>query len=120
MPGAVSPISAPRPAPPGPGETVLHAFENRLPMGADPFGNLTRGAAGNLYGTAVSGGPAGGGEVFKINPAGHLSVIYSFTGGADGQYPDTQLTRDPAGNLYGTTQGGGNQEQQRKFHRGKG
>jgi hypothetical protein len=34
-------------------------------------------------------------------------VIYSFTGGVDGGYPASDLTLDSAGNLYGTTGGGG-------------
>jgi uncharacterized repeat protein (TIGR03803 family) len=35
------------------------------------------------------------------------TVLYSFTGGADGAYPDSQLTADVQGNLYGTTLAGG-------------
>ena len=34
-------------------------------------------------------------------------VIYNFTGGVDGAGPDAGLTMDNAGNLYGTTGGGG-------------
>ena len=39
--------------------------------------------------------------------AATLNVIYSFEGGADGEYADTDLVRDGAGNLYGTTVQGG-------------
>jgi uncharacterized repeat protein (TIGR03803 family) len=35
-----------------------------------------------------------------------LTVLYSFTGGADGSSPTTGLIKDSAGNLYGTTGGG--------------
>ena len=34
-------------------------------------------------------------------------VLYSFTGGLDGGYPDAPLVFDSNGNLYGTTGGGG-------------
>ena len=38
---------------------------------------------------------------------GVLSVLYRFTGGADGDSPRATLLRDAAGNLYGTTYWGG-------------
>ena len=34
-------------------------------------------------------------------------MIYNFTGGADGAVPVAGLVIDAAGNLYGTTSGGG-------------
>jgi uncharacterized repeat protein (TIGR03803 family) len=84
--------------------------------GADgefPQGNVIRDRTGNLYGTAFNGGDLSGcggsgcGVVFKIDWSGKETVLYSFTGGADGAYPATGLVRDEAGNLYGTTHGGG-------------
>lgn len=36
-----------------------------------------------------------------------FSVLYAFTGGSDGAYPMGNLIRDELGNLYGTTQAGG-------------
>jgi uncharacterized repeat protein (TIGR03803 family) len=44
---------------------------------------------------------------FKLSPAGILTVLHNFTGGADGEYPYGGLVSDRAGNLYGTTIGGG-------------
>ena len=38
-------------------------------------------AAGNLYGTAGAGGPAGAGVVFKIDEAGTFKELYGFPGG---------------------------------------
>jgi uncharacterized repeat protein (TIGR03803 family) len=38
---------------------------------------------------------------------GKAAVLHTFTGGADGSYPDGSLTADASGNLYGTTQIGG-------------
>lgn len=88
-------------------ETVLHAFANAAPNGGTPGAGLIEDQAGNLYGTTSTGGSAGAGEVFKVYPGGHLSVLYSFTGGADGGNPYSPLIRDPAGNLYGTASAGG-------------
>jgi len=36
-----------------------------------------------------------------------FSVLYSFTGGSDGEFPDAGLIKDAAGNVYGTTENGG-------------
>jgi len=67
--------------------------------------------AGNLYGTTAAGGAYGYGVVFKLAPNSDgswtESVLHSFTGGADGAYPFAGPIFDTAGNLYGTTSGGG-------------
>ena len=73
---------------------------------------LVRDSAGNLYGSSVQGGLNGGGTVFQVNPAGVHTVLYNFTGGADGGEPYKGVTLDALGNLYGTavTGGGGSCE----------
>ena len=90
-------------------ETVLHTFIN-----SDgpylPFSNVTFDGAGNLYGTTES--MVGGfGSVYELSPNGiggwNETVLYRFTGGADGGYPFCPVIFDSAGNLYGTAQGGG-------------
>jgi uncharacterized repeat protein (TIGR03803 family) len=86
--------------------TLLHNFTNGAD-GGDPYGGVIRDWQGNLYGTTSGGGPSGAGNVFKIDTSGHLTVLYSFTGAADGGYPYGGLVRDWQGNLYGTTNGGG-------------
>ena len=66
--------------------------------------------AGNIYGTTVLGGEFGGGTVFQLTrtPNGWVhSVLYSFTGGADGGEPYKGVTFDREGNLYGTAVTGG-------------
>jgi uncharacterized repeat protein (TIGR03803 family) len=60
---------------------------------------LARDAVGNLYG-------AGFDAVFKIDPTGKITTLYTFKGAPDG-YGAVQVVLDPDGNLYGTTQYGG-------------
>ena len=68
--------------------------------------------AGNMFGTSVQGGLYGSGTVFQVTPAGVHTVLYNFTGGADGGEPYKGVTLDAKGNLYGTavTGGGGSCE----------
>jgi uncharacterized repeat protein (TIGR03803 family) len=92
---------------------ILYTFTGTFTGGADGWGpnGLIRDAAGNLYGTTQYGGNSscfgGCGTVFKLDTAGTETVLYTFTGGTDGANPVASLIRDSAGNLYGTTYGGG-------------
>lgn len=95
--------------------------------GALPQGGLILDRKGNLYGTTNGGGSQacpyqsiGCGTVFELSPPtspGEVwteSVLYSFCGNnsdnkcLDGAEPTSALTSDLSGNLYGTTQTGGN------------
>jgi uncharacterized repeat protein (TIGR03803 family) len=87
-------------------ETVLHSFTLGA-GGGEPVASLVRDSAGNLYGTTNAGGAYNAGVVFKLNANGKEKVLHTFTGGADGLHPVAALVRDSAGNLYGTTYGGG-------------
>jgi uncharacterized repeat protein (TIGR03803 family) len=92
-------------------ESVIYS----LPANSDdgPFSGLTRDAAGNLYGTTCGGGSHLSGSLFKLIPSGGGWVgttLYSFTGGSDGYCPMSGLVVDGNGNLYGTTIGGGNNQ----------
>ncbi len=73
---------------------------------------LVMDSAGNLYGTSVQGGTNASGTVFQVTPEGVHTVLYNFTGGADGGEPYKGVTLDAEGNLYGTavTGGGGSCE----------
>lgn len=77
--------------------------------GSEPYGALWRDANGNIYGTTLSGGAfrcglgTGCGTIFKIDAAGNETVLYNFTGKADGSTPSAGVIGDAAGNLYGTT-----------------
>jgi uncharacterized repeat protein (TIGR03803 family) len=88
-------------------ETTLYAFGSYLD-GSNPRAGLIMDSAGNLYGTTSSAGALGHGTVFKMTPAGAETTLYSFAGGtADGGSPYSGLIMDGAGNLYGSTQFGG-------------
>jgi uncharacterized repeat protein (TIGR03803 family) len=87
-------------------ETVLYIFTNGAD-GGGPSGTLIVDGAGNIYGTAESGGTSDYGVVFKLDPSGQETVLYNFTGGADGGDPNAGVIMDAAGNLYGTTYIGG-------------
>jgi uncharacterized repeat protein (TIGR03803 family) len=97
-------------------ETVLKIFcdiESNCVDGTNPQAGLIQDTAGNLYGTTLNGGSSsstvGPGTVFKLNNAGY-TVLYSFcpeSSCSGGVNPYAGLIQDGAGNLYGTTYGGG-------------
>jgi hypothetical protein len=101
---------------------VLHSFSGGAD-GSSPVANLVSDAAGNLYGTTLYGGsktncrgdaPLGCGVVFELSPpkapggTWTETVLYRFSGEADGAVPAAGLVLDQAGNLYGTASEGGN------------
>jgi uncharacterized repeat protein (TIGR03803 family) len=79
--------------------------------GAQPVASLVFDKAGNLYGTALSGG-SGYGLVFELSPpkpgklAWKQTILLTFTS-ANGANPQGGLIFDASGNLYGTTILGG-------------
>jgi uncharacterized repeat protein (TIGR03803 family) len=87
-------------------ESVVYSF-TASPDGSTPQSGLVRDALGNVYGATEQGGTFNDGTVFKVDPSGKETVLYSFTGSPDGQFPGAGVVRDKAGNLYGTTWYGG-------------
>jgi uncharacterized repeat protein (TIGR03803 family) len=97
--------------------TVLLSF-NLGKDGAYPAAPLVLDAEGSLYGTTSARGLLnsnclnGCGTVFKLSPSSgdkwRASVLHVFTGGIDGGEPFSGLVFDSTGNLYGTTNYGGN------------
>ena len=89
-------------------ETVLYAFSGGSD-GGDPQDGVVLDQAGNLYGVAGRGGSHSLGAVYELsygNGGWTETVLHSFAGGADGQYP-AGLTIDAVGNVYGETGEGG-------------
>jgi uncharacterized repeat protein (TIGR03803 family) len=87
---------------------VIFSFDED--EGEYPDSDLETDSAGNIYGTTVLGGDFGGGTVFQLSPTPNgwvHTVLYSFTGGADGGEPYKGVTLDRQGNLYGTAVTGG-------------
>ena len=104
---------------------VLYSFGSHSDDGANPIAGLVSDGAGNLYGTTKIGGTpnfptcpgSGCGAVFELTPNADgswgESVLYAFcASGAclDGAFPESALVIDSLGNLYGTTQGGGDSQ----------
>lgn len=93
-------------------ESILYSFDPRHHGVVAPTAGLIIDASSNFYGTARYGGSTtcqlGCGAAFKFTANGSFQLLYSFLGGADGEYPFAPLMADSSGNLYGTTfQGGG-------------
>jgi uncharacterized repeat protein (TIGR03803 family) len=97
-------------------ETVLYSFCPGTTVncndGANPVAGPILDSSGNIYGTTVYGGLYNSGTVFELTPSTSGlwgdSVLYSFTGGTDGANPVSPVTFDAGGDLFGTTQNGGN------------
>jgi uncharacterized repeat protein (TIGR03803 family) len=89
--------------------TALLSFNK----GGFPDAGLLLATDGNFYGTSTDGGynwtcPSGGyGTIFRVTPAGKLTTLYTFTGGADGSCPWGGLVEGTDDNLYGTAASGG-------------
>jgi uncharacterized repeat protein (TIGR03803 family) len=88
-------------------EKVLHSFN--VTNGASPVAGLTLSPTEKLYGTTTQGGIHSGGTVFQLilsNGTWAEKVLHNFGMGVDGAGPNS-LMPDKAGNLYGTSGGGG-------------
>ncbi len=88
--------------------TMLHSFQKRYYAEGTPVLDKS----GNVYGTTSSGGASNNGTVYKLSPGKNgkwtEEVLYAFKGGTqDGSAPYAGIVFDAAGNIYGTTAGGG-------------
>jgi uncharacterized repeat protein (TIGR03803 family) len=90
--------------------SVIYNFGYPTTGGVTPAGTMVVDSAGNLYGSTVGGGAEGYGTIFELSPSSSgtwtKTTLYSFLG-STGSRPEGALIFDSAGNLYGTTQNGG-------------
>ena len=93
-------------------ESILYSFTRG--NGSGGIATLVFDQAGNLYGTTSTGGPHGKGSVYKLAPMANgtwkRTVLYGFCAlkyCTDGRNPETGVTLDAAGNIYGVTAEGG-------------
>src|SRR5215469_9835928 len=97
-------------------ETILVNYNGQ--NGSGPAVTMVADKSGNLYGTTNNGGAhstacngKGCGTVFELVNEGSgkygYRIIHSFGAGSDGQLPNSQLTVDARGNLFGDTYLGG-------------
>ncbi|MFZ1010085.1 MAG: choice-of-anchor tandem repeat GloVer-containing protein [Candidatus Sulfotelmatobacter sp.] len=94
-------------------EKIIYNFTGGADGGA-PEAGLASDGRGNLYGTTSNGGSptCECGTVFELSPGSNgawtQQTLYSFVGfSSDGEQPNSELTFDGKGNLYGTTIAGG-------------
>ncbi len=97
------------------GESVVYSFQGNKD-GLRPQTPLVY-ANTSLYGTTSEGGcegscyyGVGGGTLFSMSLSGHEKIVHRFSGNGDGVVPSGRLVFQN-GELYGTTFGGGADEQ---------
>jgi hypothetical protein len=102
-----------------PHESVTHRFQSGGD-GSSPRA-IVAASSGDLYGATSEGGngpcsfngQTGCGTIYRLaapNKPGEAwkeTVLYRFQGGSDGAFPGSDLIIDRAGNLFGTTNAGG-------------
>jgi uncharacterized repeat protein (TIGR03803 family) len=90
-------------------ESIIYGFTGANGDGSSPYAGVVLDKQGNVYGTTVSGGTVGYGTVYQLSPNENggwtENILYDF--GYSNNFPESQLTLDTSGNLYGTTLFGG-------------
>ncbi len=88
-------------------ETVLHSFVRDDTEGVLPGSHLERDAKGDFYGVTGAGGEHDIGTIFRLEPNGALTTLYSFSDYARGIHPAAGVVKGAFGNLYGVARLGG-------------
>ncbi|MHA3773420.1 DUF7453 family protein [Verrucomicrobiota bacterium sgz303538] len=87
------------------GYSVIHNFTGA--DGKNPDAGVIQGSDGFFYGTTFAGGANNLGTVFRMSSGGTVTTLYSFSTGAGGNTPRTELIDGKDGFYYGTTTLGG-------------
>ncbi len=81
--------------------------------GNGPWQTVSMDSTGALYGATLADGDNANGTIFKLTPGQNnqwtASVLYTFQGGAQSQYPHTTVLIGKHGALYGTSYGSAGQ-----------
>lgn len=84
--------------------TIIKGFAE---WGITPNGDFYKNNDGNLYGMTSAGGTYNSGTIFKMTPAGAITIIKQFNSAIDGASPHGELIKGTDGNFYGMTSAGG-------------
>lgn len=84
-------------------ENILYQFGATSTDAEEPDSAPMVASDGNFYGVTFFGGTYGYGALYQLTPVGKYQVLYSFTGGKDGGYPNDTPFEGSDGNLYGLT-----------------
>ena len=87
---------------------TVHSFIGGKTDGNAPAGGVAVDGQGDLFGVTLAGGSRASGTLYEI-PAGtaNVTILHSFSGGADGAQPSGPLTFDAQGDIFGVTLAGG-------------
>ncbi len=86
--------------------TTVASFPGPV-QGAGADSGIVQAADGSFYGETYLGGVYGLGTVYRLTPAGVLTILHSFAGGSEGALGFNALVQGSDGNFYGSTEAGG-------------
>lgn len=86
--------------------TILYSFTNLSGDGDSPNAPPIQASDGNFYGGTFGGGAHGDGVIYKLTPAGVLTIVHSLIYPAEGGSIGGALVQGKDGSLYGTTEEG--------------
>lgn len=85
--------------------SVMHTF-NGPTEGGNTQGSLIQATDGFLYGMTNSGGPNGGGTIFKMSLTGTFTVLHAFVPATEGGNPEGSLIQATDSSFYGIATNG--------------